>query len=77
LRRLNYQLLPQQITLLPTNLTTDGSAGEFGDFVTNYKIRPDNTEDLYYVNYNRLFRTTSASTVTPATWTELVQLVQL
>ena len=28
-------------------------------------------EDLYYVNYNRLFRTTSASTVSPGTWTEL------
>lgn len=54
-----------------TNLTTTGTAGEFGDFVTNIRLDNDNTEDLYYVNYNRLFRTTSASTVTPATWTEL------
>jgi hypothetical protein len=53
------------------NLTTTGTAGEFGDFVTNFRLDPDNTEDLYYVNYNRLFRTTSASTVSPGTWTEL------
>ncbi|HEY0356916.1 MAG TPA: T9SS type A sorting domain-containing protein, partial [Flavisolibacter sp.] len=31
----------------------------------------DNAEDLYYVNFNRLFRTTSASSVTAGGWTEL------
>lgn len=51
--------------------TTSGSTSEFGEFVTNFKLNPDNTEDLYYVNFNRLFRTTSASTVTSSTWTEL------
>jgi photosystem II stability/assembly factor-like uncharacterized protein len=57
----------------PTGLTpsVSGSTTEFGEFVTNFKLDPDNTEDLYYVNFNRLFRTTSASTVTSAEWTEL------
>ncbi|HVG41442.1 MAG TPA: T9SS type A sorting domain-containing protein, partial [Chitinophagaceae bacterium] len=44
---------------------------EFGEFVTIFKLNPDNTEDLFYANFNRLFRTTSASTVTPNTWTEM------
>lgn len=57
----------------PTGLTpaTSGSTTEFGEFVTNFKLDADNTEDLYYVNFNRLFRTTSASTVTSSGWTEL------
>ncbi|HLF47176.1 MAG TPA: T9SS type A sorting domain-containing protein [Chitinophagaceae bacterium] len=57
----------------PSGLTPSfsGSTSEFGEFVTKFKLNPDNTEDLYYVNFNRLFRTTSASTVTSSTWTEL------
>jgi len=57
----------------PSGLTPSfsGSTTEFGEFVTNFKLNPDNTEDLFYVNFNRLFRTTSASTVTSSTWTEL------
>lgn len=58
-------------TITPSGLTTDGNSGEWGEFVTNFKLDPDNTEDLYYVNYNRLFRTTAASTVTSGTWTEM------
>ena len=59
-------------TITPTGLTPfPGSSGEFGEFVTNFRLNPDNTEDLYYINFNRLFRTTSASTVTSSTWTEL------
>ena len=57
--------------ITPAGLTTDGTSGEFGEFVTNFRLDPDNTEDLYYVNYNRLFRTTFASTVTTTNWTEL------
>ena len=54
----------------PNGLT--GTSPEFGEFVTNFKLNPDNTEDLFYVNYNRLFRTTSASTVSSSSgWTEL------
>jgi hypothetical protein len=59
----------------PDNLTASPDGG-FGEFVTNFKLNPDNTEHLYYVNYNRLFRTTSASTVTSGTWTELLGIRQ-
>lgn len=56
----------------PDGLTpVSGSTSEFGEFVTNFKLDPDNTEDLYYVNFNRLFRTTSASTVSSSSWIEL------
>lgn len=57
----------------PNGLTTAfvGATAEYGEFVTNFRLNPDNTEDLYYVNFNRLFRTTSASTVTAGGWTEL------
>lgn len=59
-------------TIRPNGLTAvPGISGAFGDFVTYFKIDFDNTEDLYYVNFNRLFRTTSATTVTSSTWTEL------
>jgi len=54
------------------NLTASGSSTEFGEFVTNFKLNPDNTEDLYYINFNRMFRTTSASIAsTSSNWTEL------
>ena len=59
---------PDGSSLTPT---FTGSTTEFGEFVTNFKLNPDNTEDLYYINFNRMFRTTSASTVNPSTWTEL------
>ncbi len=58
-------------TLIRPNGLTANSGGGFGEFVTIFKLDPSNTEDLYYVNFNRLFRTTSASTVTASTWTEL------
>jgi hypothetical protein len=55
----------------PSNLTTafPGAVNEFGEFVTNFKLDQDNAEILYYVNFNRLFRTTSASS--GAGWLEL------
>jgi hypothetical protein len=56
----------------PNGLTpAPGLTNEFGEFVTNFKLNPDNTEDLFYINFNRMFRTISASTVTSASWTEL------
>ena len=58
----------------PNGLTPSfsGSTSEFGEFVTNFKLNPDNTDDLYYINFNRIFRTTSATTVTSSSgWTEL------
>jgi len=72
-RRGTLQASFNAIEIRPNGLTptTTGSTTEFGEFVTNFKLNPDNTEDLYYVNFNRLFRTTSASTVTSSNWTEL------
>ncbi len=59
-------------TITPTGLTAaTGLTDAYGEFVTNFKLNPDNTEDLYYVNFSRLFRTTNATTVTPSTWTEI------
>ena len=58
------------VNIRPSGLTPSPGGG-FGDFVTYFKIDFDNPEDAYYVNFNRLFRTTSASTVTSGSWTEL------
>ncbi|MGB8193902.1 MAG: T9SS type A sorting domain-containing protein [Chitinophagaceae bacterium] len=57
----------------PTGLTPNPSIPSgFGDFVTYFKIDFDNPDLLYYVNFNRLFRTTSSGSVSSATWTELI-----
>jgi len=72
IRRIILNAAVPSTDIRPNTLTANpGSTGEYGEFVTNFRLNPDNTEDLYYVNFNRLFRTTSASTVTPSTWTEL------
>ena len=56
----------------PNGLTPfPGLTDAFGEFVTYIKIDFDNPEDLYYVNFNRVFRTKTASTVTSSTWDEL------
>ncbi len=62
-----------QTEVTPANLTSNGTGttNQFGEFVTNLRLESDNSDNLYYVNFNRLFRTTSASTVTSSTWTEL------
>jgi hypothetical protein len=63
----------------PAGLTStfEGEENEFGEFVTNLRLAADNSNDLYYVNFNRLFRTTSASTVTSTSgWTELTGVGQ-
>ncbi|MEO6639102.1 MAG: T9SS type A sorting domain-containing protein [Ginsengibacter sp.] len=57
-------------SIVPAGLTANPEVG-FGDFVTYFKSDFDNTEDLYYANYNRVFRTKKASNVTPTTWEEL------
>ena len=68
----------QNTAIRPNGLTPAfaGSTSEFGEFVTNFRLDPDNTEDLYYVNFNRLFRTTSAATVTAGGWLELTGVSQ-
>ena len=60
-------------SIRPNGLTPsfEGATNEYGEFVTNFRLDPDNTEDLYYVNFNRLFRTTAASTVSAGGWTEM------
>ena len=57
----------------PNGMTkAPGLSGDYyGEFVTYYKLDFDNNEDLYYTNFNRLFRTTAASTVSSSGWTEL------
>jgi len=55
----------------PSGLTATPGTSGFGDFVTYFKIDFDNPEDAYYVNFNRLFRTTNSSTVASSGWTEL------
>jgi hypothetical protein len=66
------------VRITPVNLTTSGGGNDqFGDFVTNFRLVTETTDVLYYVNFNRLFRTTSASTVTPNSgWTELLGVSQ-
>ena len=72
LRRGQLQAAFSPTEIRPSGLTEAGSSSEFGEFVTNFKLNPDNTEDLYYINFNRMFRTTSASTVSSSSgWTEL------
>ena len=54
-----------------TNITPTGEGGT-GLFVTLFKLDQDNTSQrLYYANDDTLCRTTSASTVTSATWTKM------
>ncbi|MBL7730563.1 MAG: hypothetical protein JNM88_05245 [Chitinophagaceae bacterium] len=53
-----------------TGITPTGE-GNTGLFVTLFKLDADNSELLYYANDNSLYRTTSASTVTSATWTAM------
>ncbi len=53
-----------------TNITPTGESGS-GLFVTLFRLDPDNTGNLYYANDEVLYRTTSASTVTPGTWTTM------
>jgi hypothetical protein len=72
IRRGQLQASFNSTEIRPNGLTPfPGSTTEFGEFVTNFKLNPDNTEDLYYINFNRMFRTTNASSVSSATWTEL------
>ena len=73
IRRGQLQATFNTVEIRPNGLTTSSpnTTSEFGEFVTNFRLNPDNTDDLYYVNFNRLFRTTSATTVTSANWTEL------
>lgn len=53
----------------PGTFITPDIAGE-GEFITYFHLDPDNTEILYYVSLDSIWRTTSASTVTSSNgWT--------
>ena len=52
------------------DLNSNGTGG-YGDFITNYKLSNANSEILFYANYHKLFRTTSASTVDSSKWTRM------
>ena len=75
IRRLRIAPSFSNTDIKPDDLTQNDEGG-YGEFVTNLRVNPDNTEDLYYVNFNRLFRTASASTVSASTWTELTGVAQ-
>lgn len=62
------------VTEIKPNGLTANTQGGFGDFVTYFKVDFDNPENLYYVNFNRLFRTRNGSTVTNASWQELTRV---
>lgn len=53
-----------------TTITPTGESNS-GLFVTLFKVDPDNSQTVYYANDNILYRTTSGSTVTSASWTSM------
>ena len=57
--------VPNVDEITPTGL------GGAGQWLTMFVNDPDSTEHVYYNNRDRLWRTKSASTVTPSTWTEI------
>ncbi len=65
------RLTPSSATDIEPDGLTGNSDGGSGEFITYFAMDNDNTEDLYYVNFNRVFRTKAGSAVTPSTWTEL------
>jgi hypothetical protein len=70
IRRIDLPNISSGTSIRPNGLTANPGGG-FGEFVTNFKLNPSSTEDLYYANFNRLFRTTAASAVDPDSWSEL------
>lgn len=66
---INRQTTTTATSIRPNTNMTANPGGGFGDFVTYFKMDFDNVEDIYYANFNKIFRTTSASNVTSSTWT--------
>jgi hypothetical protein len=66
--------IQRRLSTDPGGVTTDikpAAVVTNGLFVTLFKLDPDNSERLYYANDSALYRTTSASTVAPGTWTSM------
>ncbi len=68
---ISRQTTTTSTNIRPTSDMTANPSGGFGEFVTYFKLDFDSPEDLYYVNFNKVFRTTNNSAVTGATWTYL------
>ena len=79
IRRCQVSPTDNSIVVNPASIKPTGSSS---DFVTYFYLNPDNTEDLYYTGYTgtaatptpKLYRTTSASTVTTGSWTDMTGL---
>lgn len=70
---LTWQLVNNDLELRAfdrTEITPNGLADNEGQWLTLFVNDPDSTNHLYYNWQNKLFRTRSASSVTPSTWTE-------
>ncbi|HSB94258.1 MAG TPA: T9SS type A sorting domain-containing protein, partial [Flavitalea sp.] len=67
-----YRYMPADFTnISPSGLTPFPGIQGYGEFITYFKLDQDNPEDIYYANFNRLFRTDKASTVNSSEWEEL------
>ncbi len=64
-----YRRLSGDPSGVGTDIKPTGSGA--GIFVTKFFLDPDNTGDLYFADGSSLYRTTSASTVDPGSWTLL------
>jgi hypothetical protein len=56
-------------TLTPSPISPSAAPGS--EFITYFHLDQDNTNVIYYAGLNTLWRTTNATTVTSAGWTEL------
>lgn len=70
LGNINRRASTTALGFIDAAITPTGESGT-GLFVTLFKLDADNSERLYYANDNALYRTTTASTVTSATWTSM------
>lgn len=56
----------------PTGAVIKPTAAGEGEFITYFHLDPDNTDNLYYVSFDSIWRTTNATTVSSASgWTLL------
>ena len=60
---------PFSTSIKPSN------AGE-GEFITYFHLDQDNTDYLYYVSEDSIFRTSNSTAVTPSTWTHMTGVAQ-
>jgi hypothetical protein len=67
-----YRYTPGDFTnITPSGLTPFPGIQGYGEFVTYFKLDQENADDIYYANFNRLFRTDDATNVNSSGWDEL------